>query len=167
MKLMMVLTAAAALGLAAGDAQAQLGWTDDDCQNKWGLPTSTHMNFEAGTLECTFSTGSDLRVQVDFLNDKVDSINRVQSITYSSASRKFLAANIMKLLQANYAGNRQLYNDGRGKATIHTWKVVDQNGNNAAYAIFQRSNNGDGRYTLQVATGYFDSYLNSHGGEPQ
>ena len=53
------------------------------------------------------------------------------------------------------------------KATIHTWKVVDQNGNNAAYAILQRSNNGDGRYTLQVATGYFDSYFNSHGGEPQ
>jgi hypothetical protein len=161
----MILIAAAALGLAAGAAQAQLGWTDDDCQNKWGLPTSTHINFEAGTLECTFSTGSDLRVQVDFLNDKVDRINRVQSITYSSASRKFLAANIMKLLQANYAGNWQLYNDGRGKATIHTWKVLDQNGNNAAYAIFQRSNNGDGRYTLQVATGYFDGYFNSHGGD--
>jgi hypothetical protein len=125
------------------------------------------MNFEAGTLECTFSTGSDLRVQIDFQNDKVDSINRVQSIIYSSASRKFLSANIMKFLQANYAGNWQLYNDGRGKATIHTWKVLDQNGAEAAYAIFQRSNNGDGRYTLQIGTGDFDSYLNYHGVEAQ
>jgi hypothetical protein len=163
----MILIAAATLMLAAGEAKAQLGWTDNDCWNKWGSPTSTHMNFEGGTLECTFSTGSDLRVQIDFQNDKVDSINKVQSIIYSSASRKFLSANVMKLLQANYAGNWQLYNDGRGKATIHTWKVLDQNGNNAAYAIFQRSNNGDGRYTLQVATAYFDSYLNSHGVKPQ
>jgi hypothetical protein len=159
----MILIAAAACGLTAGSAQAQLGWTDNECQSKWGYPTSTHMNFEAGTLECIFNTGSDLRVQIDFHNDKVDSINKVQSIIYSSASRKFLSANIMKLLQENYAGNWQLYNDGRGKATIHTWKVSDQNGNNAAYAIFQRSNNGDGRYTLQVATAYFDSYINSHG----
>jgi hypothetical protein len=159
----MILMAVAAL--VAGNAQAQLGWTDNDCWNKWGSPTGTRMNFEAGTLECIFSTGSDLRVQIDFQNDKADNINKVQSIIYSSASRKFLAANIMKFLQANYAGNWQLYDDGRGKATIHTWKVVDQNGNNAAYAIFQRSNNGDGRYTLQVATRYFDSYFNSHGGE--
>jgi hypothetical protein len=165
--MMNTMMAVAALVLAAGYAQAQLGWTDDDCQNKWGPPTSTRSNFEAGTLECIFSTGSDLRVQIDFQNDKVDSINKVQSIVYSSVSRKFLAANIMKLLQANYAGNWQLYNDGRGKATIHTWKVLDQDGNNAAYAIFQRSNNGDGRYTLQVATAYFDSYINSHGVEPQ
>jgi hypothetical protein len=154
---------ALALVLAAGRAQAQLGWTDNQCQNKRGYPFSTRMNFEAGTLECLFSTGSDLRVQIDFQNDKVDSINKVQSIIYSSASRKFMSANVMKLLQANYAGNWQPYNDGRGKATIHTWKVVDQSGNEAAYAIFQRSNNGDGRYTLQVATAYFDTYINSHG----
>jgi hypothetical protein len=163
----MMIAAAAVLVLAAQSAHAQLGWTDNDCQLKWGSPTSTHMNFEAGTLECTFSTGSDLRVQVDFQNDKVDLINRVQSITYSSASRKFLSANIMKLLQANYAGNWRLYNDGRGKRTIHTWKVADQNGGEAAYAIFQRSNNGDGRYTLQVGTGDFDNYINTHGIEPQ
>jgi hypothetical protein len=159
--------AAAALGLVAGSAQAQLGWTDTKCYSEWGYPISTHMNLEAGTLECIFSTGSDLRMQIDFMSDKTDDFNRVQSIIYSSASKHWLVANTHRLLQENYAGNWQLYNDGRGKATIHTWKVLDQNGNNAACAIFQRSDNGDGRYTLQVATAYFDSYINSHGGEPQ
>ena len=153
--------------LDAGAAQAQLGWTDDDCQNKWGLPTSTHMNLEAGTLECTFSTGSDLRVQVDFQNDKVDSINRVQSIIYSSASKKFLSANIRKLLQANYACNWQLYNDGRGKATTHTWQVWIRTATMPRTRSLNDQTTVTDGDTHQVATGYFDSYFNAHGGEPQ
>ena len=162
----MILIAAAALGLAAENAHAQLGWTLDDCLAKWGPQiTAPHMNLEAGTVAYLFHTEPDLKIQVDFL-DVLD-VLRVQSIVYSSASRKFLAAHIMEFLQANYAGNWQLYKDGRGKTTIHTWKAGDANGAEAAYAIFQRSNNGDGRYTLQVATGYFDSYINSHGGAPQ
>jgi hypothetical protein len=56
----------------------------------------------------------------------------------------------------------------KGKETIGTWRVLDHDGNNVAYAIFNRASNGNGGYSgymLTVATSYWASYKHAHGGD--
>jgi hypothetical protein len=125
--------AAAAIMLAAGSqAQARLGWTLDDCQTKWGAPVKVNYDAQLHATHYIFNGGSGLFVQIDLL------VGRAHSVTYWSKTKSFLAKNANELLQRNYAGNWNLYDDGLGKKTFATWQLLADDGSVICYAIFER-----------------------------
>jgi hypothetical protein len=105
---MMITMAVAAFMLAAGNAQARLGWTIDDCQNMWGAPTKVQLVPALNKTCFTFPAQSNLFVQVYLLDDMVQDIN------YVSRSKAFLLKNANQFLQTNVSGLWNVYDDGRG-----------------------------------------------------
>ena len=144
--LMMITMAAAAFMLAAGNAQARLGWTIDDCQNMWGAPTKVQLVPALNETCFTFPAQSNLFVQVYLLDDMVQDIN------YVSRSKAFLLKNANQFLQTNVSGLWKVYDDGRGKETLNSWQYTDPDQGVIAYAIFWSKPDADGFYKLQIAT---------------
>ena len=89
----------AALGLTMSAAQARLLWTLDDCQTKWGAPTSVKYDAQLDVTHYIFKAGAGFFVQIDLLG------GRAHCVTYWSKNKSFLSNNAFDLLQKNYAGN--------------------------------------------------------------
>jgi hypothetical protein len=83
----MILMAAAALMLAAGDAEAQIGWTLDQCRKHWGRESSVEHWFvdeSQTTTEPAYfvDSGSDLEKEVT-----LDPQGKVKDIFYVGPSK--------------------------------------------------------------------------------
>ena len=152
-----ILMAAAAIMLAAGNVQARLGWTLDDCQNLWGSPVKVGYVSSIDQTCYTFRAQSNLFTEVYVLN------GHVHDIVYCSKDKAFLKSNAYQLLQKNYSGAWNLYDDGRGKETLYSWATSDGNGQTIAYALFWNHPDGIGFYKLQVATGLWNDFITNIG----
>jgi hypothetical protein len=154
---MKTMMAVAAFGLATGAAQARLGFSLQECENMWGQPRDAGFNVKVNQPYYTFKAGPKLFVTVILLN------NQVQSINYCSPDGRFLANNAMQILQKNFTGFWGLYDDGRGKDTVATWQVSNNEGESIDYAILYSHPDNRGFFHLQVSTELWDAYLRNNG----
>lgn len=95
--------------------------------------------------------------------------SEVSSITYYSRDQSFLVKNIEQLLAKNCEGNWQLYDDGRGKATLKTWRVLldgIDDSSLVAYALLFSKPQQDGYYCLTVGSGLWDVFLKGNHWDP-
>jgi len=139
-----ILTLLTAISILTGSAQAHLGWTLDDCSQKWGPPKSEVT--DDGVLAYYWNRknyGIEVIVMEGFVN----------CICYYSGSRSFLASHIDNWLAASASKGWEVYDDG-GKATIKTWRNLSYD----CYAVFKLVP-GTKFYRLQVATNAYSDLL--------
>jgi hypothetical protein len=148
---LLLLLLTAALGLTIS-AQAHLGWTLQDCQEHWGQ--YSEINDDYGIPTYVFKEPvSGMEITTQFYGDHVESICYITNPTY-------LHQHYQEILTANYSGGWQAYDDGRGRATVKTWKSTDL----SAYAIITTLRPGTVR--LQVSTVRYDAFLRNQHPEP-
>jgi hypothetical protein len=152
-KTLLILTAALGLTMSA---QARLGWTMEDCEAQWGAAKSIVYAPKVGLNGYNFQAQANLSVQVYFLDE------RAQSVNYCSQNGRFLISSVSELLQKNFSGSWQLYDDGRGKQTLKSWRVADENGQVIAYALLWNKADNRGFYHLQVSTVAWGTFLDNH-----
>jgi hypothetical protein len=93
MRKIMLMMAVAAFALSTGNlAQARLGWTLEDCQKLWGVPTGFHYYALVGKTMTTFSAGNGLYVEV------LDLEGVVQCIRYLHRDETFLVQRYIDFL---------------------------------------------------------------------
>jgi hypothetical protein len=161
-KMMKTMMAIAAFALAIGNAQARLGWTLEECQNHWGAPTKVEYNPAVGQTLYTFRANTKLFAQVYLLN------GCVHTVGYASRDGKFLTDSVRALLQKNVPGTWTIYDDGRGKQTVATWKyLAGDTGAVLAYAILWNYADANGFYKLQVSSKIWDDYVTGRNGNPE
>jgi hypothetical protein len=154
-KLMMIIGTALAI---AGSAHARIGWSYQDCVNAWGQPEKFNNSDIFGSQSYWFrSSTPGLFVEVFMLNETV------HHVTYVTKNKQFLINNSNELLQRNLSGFWSLYDDGRGKKTLHTWQYTNADGQLIAYALLMNQP-VSGWYQLMISTGYWNSLCNQNGG---
>ena len=152
-QLMLIMSA---LVLIVGSAHARLGWTLEQCENIWGSPVKVQYNEMTGATYYNFMANANLYPQIYILN------GIVEDIEYCSRNKTYLKNIAEELLQKNYPGVWSLYDDGRGRRTLHTWKVVNQYGDMMAYAIFSNEPDSLGYYHLQVSSAVWGNFISEH-----
>jgi hypothetical protein len=139
--------AVAAFALAIGNAQAHLGWTLQDCVDHWGQYRTATTN-DGDPIYLFTDAVSGMSIGCIFYSDHVESINYIGNAVKAQAGA---------ILSKN-GGNWQLYDDGRGKATLSTWRQLDTWGRLAQYAVLTQVPGG---YKLQISTAGYGAWLDS------
>jgi hypothetical protein len=103
--------------LSAAPAQARLGYTIQECKEKYGKVIKTDVS-KAQTAQYVFKSGKFV-----ICASPIDGI--VQNMTYAFKG-KDVADKAMDILQKNVPGEWSLYDDGRGKETLKTWRTLDK-----------------------------------------
>jgi hypothetical protein len=87
----------------------------------------------------------------------------VHSILYVSRSKNLLINNANQFLQKNIQGFWSLYDDGYGKKTYRSWQYT-KGSSVIAYAQLNNNPTNDGFYSLHIASGRWNEYLDQlHG----
>jgi hypothetical protein len=152
-KLLLALTAALGLTISA---QAHLGWTLQDCIDHWGNYQAT-TNADGDPIYVFIDPASKMSIGCIFYSDHVESISYISSNDYAKL-------NADAILGKN-GGGWQVYDDGRGRQTVCTWKQLDTLGQLAQYAVLTRLS--DGGYRLQISTAGYGAWLDSKHGNTQ
>jgi hypothetical protein len=153
--------AVAALGLAAGNAQARLGWTLEDCEKQWGSPVSVHYYAATDSTMTMFSAGGGLGVEVAAPG------GQVQCVRYWHREQAFLTANILDLLKKNQGDGSNSWRPGIDSrpTVVSAWNLLNAHKDRIAYAVFYMPNGPEepkGWWCVEIGTTSFTNYLKTY-----
>jgi hypothetical protein len=153
------LLAVTAFALAIGNsAQARLGWSIEECQQRWGQPLKVGYDSDVDYLWYNFRVNDQLGVTVRLIK------GTVASLCYWSQDKNYLSANLQTLLEMNGGANGgngwESYQSGDNHY-LGTWRIALSDGTMVRYASLLRK--PDGYYNLDIGTALFNkALLESH-----